>query len=157
MSYAHCAHLMTDAARRQTDPPWVYDDGGRGAAGFRGETGDCVARALAIATGEPYRVVYDELAGRAAALGRPRSARNGVPRKAYEGFLVDRGWRWIPTMRIGVGCRVHLRSDELPGGRIVARLSKHVVAVVDGVVHDTHDPTRGGTRCVYGYFTKEEL
>jgi hypothetical protein len=24
--------------------------------------------------------------------------------------------------------------------------------VIDGVLHDTHDCTRGGTRCVYGYW-----
>jgi hypothetical protein len=27
--------------------------------------------------------------------------------------------------------------------------------VIDGVVHDTHDPRRGGTRCVYGYYQKK--
>lgn len=30
---------------------FVYDDGGRSAAGFKGKTGDCVTRAIAIATG----------------------------------------------------------------------------------------------------------
>ena len=33
---------------------WVYDDGGRNAAGFRGKAGDCVARSIAIATRLPY-------------------------------------------------------------------------------------------------------
>jgi hypothetical protein len=32
-------------------PIWQFDDGGRGAAGFKGKTGDCVCRAIAIATG----------------------------------------------------------------------------------------------------------
>lgn len=36
-----------------------------------------------------------------------------------------------------------------PDGTVV-RLSKHFTAVIDGVVHDTHDPSRDGTRCVYG-------
>ena len=30
------------------------------------------------------------------------------------------------------------------------RLSKHITAVVNGVIHDTYDPSRGGSRCVYG-------
>jgi hypothetical protein len=30
---------------------FVYDDGGRSAAGFKGKTGDCVTRAIAIGTG----------------------------------------------------------------------------------------------------------
>ena len=38
---------------------WIYDDGGRAKAGFKGKTGDCVCRAIAIATGKPYKEVYD--------------------------------------------------------------------------------------------------
>ena len=51
---------------------------------------------------------------------------------------------------------MHLKRDELPSGRIVCSLSRHLVACVDGVVHDTYDSTRGGTRCVYGYWKREE-
>jgi hypothetical protein len=60
----------------------------------------------------------------------------------------------VPTMQIGSGCRVHLRADELPAGRIICQVSRHLCAVIDGVVYDTHDPTRDGTRCVYGYWHK---
>jgi len=137
---------------------WVEDDGGRAAAGFRGSAGDCVTRAIAIATGEPYRVIYAglfdayrEVTGKASGV----SPRNGVPRRVYGPFLRERGWVWTPTMRIGTGCTVHLRSDELPSGRLIARLSHHLVAVIDGVVRDTFDPSREGTRCVYGYYRKE--
>lgn len=35
---------------------------------------------------------------------------------------------------------------------LIAPLSRHVAAVIDGVVHDTYDATAGGPRCVYGYF-----
>jgi hypothetical protein len=55
-------------------------------------------------------------------------------------------------MRIGSGCTVHLRADELPPGRLIVNVSRHTVAVIDGVIHDTYDPSRDGTRCVYGYF-----
>ena len=58
-------------------------------------------------------------------------------------------------MAIGSGCRVHLRAEELPAGRLIARVSKHFVTVVDGICYDTSDPTRGGTRCVYGYFSPQ--
>ena len=27
-------------------------------------------------------------------------------------------------------------------------------AVIDGVIRDTHDPGRDGTRCVYGYYQR---
>jgi hypothetical protein len=80
------------------------------------------------------------------------NARTGVYRTTYHQYLTSLGWKWTPTMFIGQGCKVHLRADELPKGRIVVALSKHIVAVIDGVIHDTDDPSRGGTRCVYGYF-----
>lgn len=56
-------------------------------------------------------------------------------------------------MQIGQGCEVHLRADELPPGRLIVSVSKHVTAVINGVIHDTHDPSRDGTRCVCGYFS----
>jgi len=60
-------------------------------------------------------------------------------------------------MAIGQGCKVHLRAEELPPGRLVVQVSKHVTAVIDGVIYDTHDCSRGGTRCVYGLWRKEAL
>lgn len=131
---------------------WRHSDGGRLAAGFKGEAGDCVVRAIAIATYQPYQNVYAELAERNKANGDQRSARNGTPRKIYEPYMFDLGWLWNPTMRIGSGCQVHMRADELPDGPLVVRLSGHLSAVIDGIVYDTHDPTRDGTRCVYGYY-----
>lgn len=131
---------------------WVEDDGGRSRY-FKGEAGDCVTRAIAIATGQDYKVVYDELAERMREAGSPRSARNGVPRSLYEVYLFDLGWIWHPTMAIGQGCKTHLREGEVPmEGPVIARLSRHVTAVVGGVIHDTFDPSRDGTRCVYGMY-----
>jgi len=143
--------------RNTPAPSWVYDDGGRAAAGWPATThdpGDCVARALAIATGEPYADVYAGLAALASELGGRRSARDGVSRQVYDRWLADRGWAWVATMRVGQGCQVHLRADELPAGRVIVRLSGHLAAVIDGAAHDTADPTRGGSRCVYGYWVR---
>jgi hypothetical protein len=139
---------------------FVHDDSGRSVSGFLGETRDCVTRAIAIATGKPYREVYDELhaycdnARHAGVRARRSSPRTGVSRRIYERYLVSLGWKFIPTMFIGSGCKVHLRPDELPAGHIIARLSGHLCAVVDGVIHDIYDPSRDGTRCVYGYYQK---
>lgn len=145
--------------------PWVYDDGGRSAAGFRGETGDCVTRAISIATGVEYALVYADLNAqaeqtprrgasrrRAAKVKTQPSSRTGHHRKVYEPFLQAMGWVWTPTMAVGQGCTVHLRAEELPAGRLVVAVSRHLVAVLDGVVHDVDDPSRDGTRCVYGYY-----
>lgn len=129
----------------------VRHDGGREAAGYRGRAGDCVVRAIVIGTGLTYEQVRQMVVERMADLHRTYREK-GVPREVYQDILTDLGWRWVPTMRVGQGCRVHLRADELPRGRLICRVSRHLVAVVDGVIHDTHDPSRGGTRCVYGYF-----
>lgn len=136
---------------------WVRDDGGREVAGFKGTTRDCVTRAIAIATGKPYAEVYaalNALAERERPRGGKRrsSARTGVATRTAARYLEPLGWRWVATMSIGTGCKVHLRADELPPGRLIVRLSKHVVAVVDGVARDLYDPSRDGTRCVYGYW-----
>ena len=138
---------------------FVEDDGGRAAAGYRGHAGDCVARSIAIAAQLPYKTVYDELnvAAKDESPGaRTSSARNGVARPTIRRFLNELGWAWTPTMRIGSGTTVHLCPEELPLGRLVVSCSKHLTAVIDGVIHDTHDPSRGGTRCVYGYWSKPE-
>lgn len=153
---------------------FVYDDGGRKAAGFKGRTGDCVTRSIAIATGKPYQEVYDalnELAGGERRGKRKRkvsSARTGVYKQTYRKYLVALGWTWTPTMQIGQGCKVHLTDGELPAsGRLIVSVSRHLTTVIDGVIHDTHDPQREDVffpadgsparvmrRCVYGYFTK---
>lgn len=142
---------------------FVYDDGGRAAAGFKGTTGDCVCRAISIATQLPYREVYDLINkfGQQERSSKRRSgkssARTGVYKDTIRKIMEHLGWTWTPTMQIGQGCTVHLKSEELPKGRIVVSLSRHSVAVVDGVLHDTYDSSRDGTRCVYGYYSKEGL
>jgi hypothetical protein len=88
-----------------------FTDGGREAAGFKGDAGDCVTRAIAIALNLPYREVYDGLASRMAATGNARSARNGIPRRVYETYLAERGWRWYPLQ---TSCR---RGGSSPGCR----------------------------------------
>jgi hypothetical protein len=139
-----------------------YDDGGRAAAGFKGTTGDCVCRAIAIATERPYREVYDlinEYAKSERKSKRKRgksNARTGVYKDCIRKVMDHYGWTWVPTMQIGQGCKVHLKDGELPVGRLVVSLSKHETAVIDGVIHDIYDPSRDGTRCVYGYYVKEE-
>lgn len=151
-------------------PQFNFNDGGRAAAGYKGQTGDCVTRAIAIATGLPYGEVYAELHLRTIHYGKTKrdmvakkiqqkgsnnSPRNGVFRDIYHAFLLQNGWAWQPTMEIGGGCKVHLRADELPNGRIIVRLSKHICAVIDGIINDTYDCSREGSRCVYGYYYKQ--
>lgn len=138
---------------------FVFHDGGRAAAGYKGMARDCVTRSIAIATGTSYREVYDALNRLASTecTGRRKrkrsNSRAGVFRRTYQRYLESLGWRWTSTMAIGSGCQAHLRVSELPQGPLLVKVSKHLTAVIDGVIYDTHDCSRGGTRGVYGYFS----
>jgi hypothetical protein len=141
--------------------PFIKDDGGRLSAGFKGKTGDCFVRAVAIAMQIPYAIVYQSVnkfcEDEPIPLGRHRSSsRTGIRTRTMRAYMRAKGWDWVPTMKVGAGCRVHLRAGELPGGRLIVRVSKHAVAVIDGAIHDVTDPSRKGTRCVYGYFIEGE-
>lgn len=176
---------------------WTYDDGGRASAGYLGRTGDCVVRAVAIAAQLPYAEVYEALAKCNASVRQrhdklqrsirgKRSARRGVfvHGVGFKRYMASIGWKWTPTMGIGTGCTVHLRDGELPMGRIIAAVSRHYCAVIDGVIHDIYNPSERATtiypphtpaiqlpkgarllengngwaykpdRCVYGYWSK---
>ncbi len=148
------------------DQMFQYADGGRAAAGYKGYTGDCVARAVCIASGLPYQQVYDTLAAgnatqkktkRGSKRTGQRTAGHGinVKRKWFQDYMRSIGFEWKPTMFIGQGCKVHLRSDELPKGNLVITVSGHYTAMIDGILMDTYDCSREGTRCVYGFFYKK--
>jgi len=125
---------------------FVFNDGGRAASGYKGECGDCVCRAIAIASGLPYAEVYTALANgndntRITKRRKPkgRSARNGVyvKTKWFKDYMAGIGFEWIPTMLVGQGCKTHLNASELPAGRLVVSVAKHYTCVIDGVLNDT--------------------
>ena len=142
-----------------------FNDGGREAAGFQGGAGDCVVRAIAIAAQLPYMQVYEDLRVANASYANQRndklarrlntmgsSPRNGNHRNVFHDYILSHGFEWVPTMKIGVGCQIHLLANELPSGTLIVKVSKHLTAVINGVILDTHNPSRGGSRCVYGYY-----
>ena len=144
------------------------DDGGRTAAGYKGQAGDCVVRSIAIVTGMPYQKVYNDLYDANEAFRKTSktklarslkqkndSPRSGTHRVVLKKYLAQLGFQWTPTMFVGQGCKVHLKKEQLPRGTLLVSCSKHITVVKDGVLYDTHDCSRNGTRCVYGYWTKK--
>lgn len=140
---------------------WQYNDGGRLEAGYKGNADDCVTRAIAIITEKPYQEVYDLVNMYSASERKSKknkgnsSARTGVYKDTTKKIMGHYGFKWVPIMKIGSGTTVHLKADELPTGKLVAKVSKHICAVIDGVIYDTHNPSRYGTRAVYGYWVME--
>lgn len=143
------------------------NDGGREAAGYKGGAGDCVVRAIAIAAEIPYMQVYEDLRAANATYADKRndklarrlnatgaSPRNGNHRNVFHDYILGHGFDWVPTMKVGAGCQVHMLANELPSGRLIVKVSKHLTAVINGVIQDTHNPSRGGSRCIYGYYIK---
>jgi len=143
------------------------NDGGRAAAGYKGKAGDCVVRSIAIVTNTPYQKIYNDLyeenenfrKNSKTRLARSLKQKNDSPRTGthrvvLKKYLKKIGWNWTPTMFIGQGCKVHLKKSELPNDTLIVSCSKHITVVINGVLHDTYDCSRNGTRCVYGYWTK---
>ena len=127
---------------------FTYNDGGRSLY-FKGrDAGDCVARAMAIALQLDYKTCYDQLAAANVEAGGKKTARNGLLRKTYEKVLNEHGWIWHPAPKFkGRKARYY----NLPKGRLIMRMAKHVSALVDGEIHDTWDCSK---KMVYGYFVK---
>lgn len=128
---------------------FVWNDGGRAACGFVGLAGDCVTRAIAIATGEVYRNVYQAL-GTAAT----KSPRDGVDVETSSSYLSQQGW----TRHDGL--KFKFVPQVLSKGVVIVSLedrngkARHLCTMVDHVIHDTWDPSEDDyhIRC---YWTKE--
>ena len=128
---------------------YEYNDGGRAAAGFKGKYADCGVRAMAIAC----QISYDEADVRcksACLFGKrgSRSLSKGIFKEDMTDALKKLGWVWRPAPKF-VGRKA--RCSDMPKGRVIARMSHHFVAVIDGVPHDTWDCTN---KMVYGYWEK---
>lgn len=134
---------------------YIYDDGGRSLY-FKGKTGDCVCRSVAIASGRDYKEIYDLIFST-----MKESPRNGVNTRTakFKRLMESLGFRWVATSGIGSHQAVHFIQGELPDGRMVCSVNGHWVAVVDNQVRDIFDcrlNTFGEHRRIYGYWIKED-
>ena len=128
-----------------------YDDGGRAAAGYRGKTGDCVVRAIAICAREDYRAVYVTMAehmkrngyasGNAYATRErnrkaPRRRDQLTAKRVQDRVLEAYGFRKV---RLPAGERPTFTEAHHRFGDCVVGTTKHVAAIVDGALRDTFD------------------
>ena len=107
---------------------FIFNDGGRELANYKGFTGDCGVRALSICLQKPYKEVYNKV-NEFCKLEKPSkrrrgvsSARTGIHTRTFHKIANYYGLKWKPTMGIGTGCKVHLKADELPKGRIICNV-----------------------------------
>ncbi len=131
---------------------FIWDDGGRADSGYVGLTGDCVTRAIAIATGTCYRDVYRVLGERSL-----RTPRNGVMSLVSDDYLTSLGW----TRRPGHDAR--FVPDVLPKGAVIVHLNElnrhrsgHFCAVIDHVIYDTWNPSDDDGFIISAYWTRPD-
>lgn len=125
---------------------YKYSDGGRAAAGFKGET-DCGIRAVSIATGCGYmeaRRILKE-ASKKGVKGNGSIA-SGIYKEDMASALREIGWEWVPAPKFQ-GRKA--RYNDILHERAVLRMAGHFAAVVDGVLCDTWDSR---DKMVYGYW-----
>tara|TARA_Y100000817_G_scaffold78551_1_gene60477 strand:- start:633 stop:1124 length:492 start_codon:yes stop_codon:yes gene_type:complete len=125
-----------------------YNDGGRSQY-FKGKNaGDCVVRAIAIALELDYKTCYDELASLNKETEGKKTARGGTHKANYEKFLKRHGWVWHSAPKLeGRKARYY----DMPNGRIIMRMARHLSALVEQEIHDTWDCSY---KMVYGYYAK---
>lgn len=126
--------------------PFQRSDAGRATSRRPRQKNDCTVVALAHVTGEPYDDCYDALAKAG------RKCAKGFDFRTWAKVAEFRGWRfrWMSFPAVPGLRRVNPTSFALKHreGRFVLRVSKHVMACVDGVVLDSFKGD--GHRCVYG-------
>lgn len=125
---------------------FIFNDGGRKAAGYKGVAGDCGARALAIALDIDYQMAYKIIANTNSDFGYSKSARNGIHKTVYDWLLKDFGFKWHSAPKFD-GRKAYCK--DMPKGIVIARQAKHFVAVINGIPHDTWDSSN---KMIYGYW-----
>ena len=127
---------------------YQFNDGGRAAAGFKGQGSDCAVRALSIATGMNYKAAR-KLIKEFAAKGKQgnKAIGRGVYKEDFDTCLRSLGWKWVSAPKFE-GRKA--RYSDIKGTAIL-RMAQHFATVIDGVLYDSFDSR---DKMVYGYWVK---
>ncbi len=163
MSLYGLRSLIRDIDTTDNRPRFVYNDYGVPMKGKKESTVQATCRAIAIGTLLPYTAVLETLTWeRDYRLNQRKQNVNKLFDRVRHEYLLDLGWTWVVCAAIGTGCRVHLKREELPHGRIIVRVSKYLTTMIDGQIHDVFDVSRerpsfttsdkkeGKERAIYG-------
>ena len=134
--------------------PYIYNDAGRKQSRPK-ETLDCTVRALAISTNTDYVVAHDFLKER----GRKCRKTFLFPKKRSNDCALGYEFVWMPFPLL---CGKRRMSPErfarkFSTGVYICKTTKHVYAVVDGVINDTEKIDWFDGKCVYGCWEVKEI
>ena len=114
------------------------------------KTGDCVIRAITVASGLKYWQVVDGLLEVYKETGHIINCKNG-----YEEYLKRLGFKKckMPKHENGKKYTVAQFCEEIaePGKSYVVAIANHITAVEDKVLYDIWDCS---SKCVYNYYVK---
>ena len=130
---------------------YIYDDGGRKAAGYKGDTGDCAVRAIAIAADADYQHVYKAMCDAMQEHGyvasgnayrqkrkdggkRKRGQLNG--KQVQQEVMAQFGFRKVT---LGAGERPTYTEAHARYGNCIVSTTRHVCALKGGALRDTFD------------------
>lgn len=129
---------------KSTQGRFIYNDGGRSKYYQLEKVGDCVIRAIAIATETDYKEVVEDTWEFTKKYGCPINWR-----KIWQLYLEKIGWEKVKAPKFK-GRKA--RAKDLPKGRFIAQQATHLSAIVDGKPHDIWDTS---DRMVYCYYRKK--
>ena len=108
---------------------------------------DCVKRAICLAEGRDYKDVKNDLNRLKRELGLKKFNSN----ENWKTYLERKNYEKISFPAKAGECRMngHRFAEIHPAGSYILRMSKHLVACVDGVILDTWDCR---DKCVYNAY-----
>lgn len=124
------------------------NDGGRSLAGYSGQTGDCVVRALTIALDGSYINMHSHLNQMAWELEKSQRSKSGAATGFYNSTLSHMmkkfKFKWVKN---------RTKSFSIPNkGTYIVAFPTHVCVVKNGTIHDTHNPFNELGNFVLGYW-----
>jgi len=124
---------------------FYYNDGGRSKY-YKGGAGDCVVRAIAIATQRDYKKIYNTLRDY---IGH--TPRNGVSSYVVKNFIVDvLGFEYVAITRCSPFPILLHRNIVPDKGIYILDMDKHLMTVANYTVFDTGTVLPNYE--VYGYY-----
>ena len=124
------------------DSHWTETDGGRKAAGFDGDAGDCGVRAVAIVSHLSYQEAHDRF-------NYDEEADEGIANMSIGEFLRELGWTSISLHKRKINVRE--AAQEFGNGLVIAKMLKygHFVGIRDSKYHDNWNSGELRAECIH--------
>lgn len=121
--------------------PMLLDDSGRSKSTRPKQKNDCTVRAIALVRGMGYDEAYDLMAEEGRKCSKGFDIVKWLKKQSWAKKMAFPAVKGERRMNPAKFCETYKE------GKYICRVSKHVFAVIDGVVHDTFESRPD--RCIY--------